>query len=264
MTLLQAVLLGALQGVSEFLPVSSSGHLVVFRRLIGLESIPVLFDVLLHLATLLVICIVFRTRIYRILVSLFRWIRLKTRDEDRENLRLLVALVVATVVTALVGLGISFLDVGAYPKIVSGLFIVTAVILILSRFASGSREYGDLGIREGLITGFAQGLGVLPGISRSGIVISASLAAGIKREKAGEFSFLISVPAVVGAFVLELRDAGALAAEVSGGALAAGMISSFVVGFASLLLLLNLLRRAKIHLFAWYLIPLGIVGLIFF
>jgi undecaprenyl-diphosphatase len=262
MTVLQALLLGALQGVSEFLPISSSGHLVILRHMMGIAAIPVLFDVLLHVSTLLVICIVFRDRIYKVLVAVIRFLCRKKKEEDAPNLKLFIALVVATIVTGVVGLGLSFLNVGQYPKIVSGLFIVTAIILIFSRYARGEREYGSIGIREGLITGCAQGIGVLPGISRSGIVISASLGAGICREKAGEFAFLISVPAVLGAFILELRDAGELAAEVTSGALAAGMISSCVVGFISLKLLLRLLRSAKIHLFAFYLIPLGLAGLI--
>jgi len=264
MTILQALLLGALQGVSEFLPISSSGHLVLFRQVMGIEEIPVLFDVLLHVSTLLVICIVFRHRIGGVAAAVFRCIPGKTREEDKANMRLFIALVAATAVTAVVGLGISFLDVGRYPRIVSALFIVTALILIMSRFARGEREYGNLGVREGLITGFAQGLGVLPGISRSGIVISAALGAGIRRDRAGEFAFLISIPAVLGAFILELRDAGELASEVSAGSLAAGMLASFAVGFVSVLLLLRLLRRAKLHLFALYLIPLGVAGLVFF
>ena len=264
MTIVQAVLLGALQGVAEFLPISSSGHLVLFRHLLGIEDIPVLFDVLLHVSTLIVICIVFRKAIGRIFIALAHFLGRRVEDGDKAYLSLCVAVIAATVVTAAVGFGISYLDAGRYPRVVSALFIVTAFILIMSRFTRGSREYGDLGVREGAITGLAQGLGVLPGISRSGIVISAALYAGITRKMAGEFAFLISIPAVLGAFILELRDIGTLVTGVSAGALAAGMIVSFIVGFASLKLVLRLLERAKIHLFAFYLIPLGIAGLILF
>ncbi|MBN2049213.1 MAG: undecaprenyl-diphosphate phosphatase [Spirochaetales bacterium] len=262
MTILQATLLGILQGITEFLPVSSSGHLVVFRRLLGTGEIPQLFDVLLHVSTLVVICVVFRRRIGTLFMAVIRFICRKSREEDRPDLRLFLIILVATVITAALGMGISYLSVDRYPKVVSALFIVTGIILILSRYARGNRDYEELKLKDGLFTGFAQGLGVLPGISRSGIVISAALASGIGRKKAGELAFLVSLPAVLGAFLLELPDARALSVEVPSAALAAGMLSALVVGFASIKLLLLLLEKAKFHYFAFYLLPLGVAGLI--
>jgi len=263
MTALQAVILGALQGITEFLPVSSSGHLVVMKELLRLSEIPPLFDVLLHVSTLLVVIIVFRKKIGAIFGSLFRGIRRKQREGDRENIKVFFLILVATAITVVLGLALSYLHIERKPMVVSILFIVTAAILIGTRFVKGNKDYSSIGLKEGLITGFAQGLGVLPGISRAGITISASLYSGLSREKAGEFSFLISIPAVLGAFILTLRDAGTLGRMVSGGVLVIGLVTSFVVGLFSILLLLRLVRSGRLYFFAFYLVPLGVLGIIF-
>lgn len=257
------MLLGIIQGVAEFLPVSSSGHLVIARHLMGYGDIPVLFDVLMHVPTLIAIIIVFRKRIGEILVSLSRVIRRNNGPGDSENLRLLGVICVATVCTALAGFGLAKLQdrFVLTTKVVSSLFLLTAVILILSHFFRGSKQYSDLGIKEGIITGIAQGIGVLPGISRSGITISASLTAGMSRERAGEYAFLVSIPAILGAVALKIGDTEALA--INPLVLTAGMLTSFVVGLFSLLLLLRIVRRGRLYLFSFYLIPLGIVTLLF-
>ncbi|MFW5688200.1 MAG: undecaprenyl-diphosphate phosphatase [Spirochaetota bacterium] len=262
MTILEAILFGVIQGATEFLPVSSSGHLAVTKTILSLSEVPILFDVLLHVATLLVVVVYFRSRIGKVFVSLGRWVARNATDEDAPNLRLAWVIVVATVVTGGLGILINELDVGMHPKIVSALFIVTALILIGAHFMSGRRGYERIGLKDALIVGAAQGLGVLPGISRSGITISASLASGLSREKAGEFAFLISIPAILDALVLSLRDAGELAAVVSPAGLVAGFASALVVGLLSLVLLVRLIKSGKLFYFSFYLIPLGIVGLI--
>jgi undecaprenyl-diphosphatase len=264
MTVLQSILLGILQGATEFLPVSSSGHLAVVRSLWGLTEIPLLYDVLLHVATLLVVVIVFRGPIITIFGALGRFIGRKSQPEDRPYLRLVLIIALASVFTAIIGYGVSMLEVGQNPKVVSALFIVTGVILIAAHFAKGSQDYGTLGPKAAIITGVAQGFGVFPGISRAGITISAALASGIARERAGEYSFLLSIPAILGALMLQLREGGELAQAVSAGALVAGFIAAFVVGLLSLILLLRLVRSGRLYLFSLYLVPLGIVGLIAF
>jgi undecaprenyl-diphosphatase len=264
MTILQAILFGVIQGATEFLPVSSSGHLAVLKSVLDLTEVPILFDVLLHVATLIVVVIVFRERIAKILVSLGRWIGRRATGEDAPNLRLAWVIVIATVVTGALGLALNELDVGMQPRIVSVLFIVTGLILIGAHFVSGARGYRDVGLKDALIVGAAQGFGVLPGISRSGITISASLAAGLSRERAGEFAFLISIPAILGALVLSLRDAGELAAAVPPAALIAGFAAALVVGLVSLMLLVRMIRRGRLFYFSFYLIPLGIAGIIWF
>jgi undecaprenyl-diphosphatase len=267
MTTFQAILFGCLQGLAEFLPVSSSGHLVILKNLFGLQEVPQLFDVLLHVATLCVVCLVFRRKIGELCAALGRFLTGRVREDDGRRLRLIVALIVATFVTGLIGFAIKDFGEGLGAKTVSALLLVTALILLVTRFAekpdAANKAAETPGIRAGVITGIAQGIGVLPGISRSGITISAALFAGVSRPAAGEFSFLLSVPAILGALVLSLRHTQDLAQALPAEALAAGMVSAALVGWLSLRLLLRMIRGGRLYLFALYLIPVGILGLIF-
>jgi undecaprenyl-diphosphatase len=152
-------------------------------------------------------------------------------------------------------------------KLVSAGFIATSLILVVSeRLGARIAAKGEVrapGLRAGALVGIAQGIGVLPGVSRSGITISASLAAGIDREKAGEFSFILSLPAVLGAFLLELKDAGTMMASVSALPLAVGFAIAFLSGLLAIRMLLNIVKRARLSWFALYLVPLGLAGLLF-
>jgi undecaprenyl-diphosphatase len=256
MSTLQSLLLGALQGLAEFLPISSSGHLLLARRLMGLVEIPVLYDVLLHVATLAVVVVVFHRRIGRILAAFGRG------EEDAEDLRLLLYLLLATAVTAVVGFALDRLEprILSQPKVLSVLFLVTGLILLATLLFRGSRSYRQLGIPAVLLVGLAQGIGVLPAISRSGITIAACLACGLQREKAGEFAFLLAVPAILGALALKLREMGTLAGQVRPLPLAVGFLASFAVGLVSLALLLRVVRRGRLAFFSIYLIPLSVAA----
>ena len=264
MNVLQAFLLGILQGVTEFLPVSSSGHLVLARALMHIEGIPVLFDVILHLATLAVVIWVFRKRIGAILASLFRFVTGRAGAEDRPYLILTGQLAAASVVTAVIGLGISRLEIREDPRLVSALLLVTAVFLLTTVRSRGTRNIRSVGWGRSLILGAAQGFGVFPGISRSGITISTGLLSGLDRETAGEFSFLLSLPAVGGAFLLSLKDAAELSNAVPTVSLAVGFLAALAAGYASLRLLLWLVADGRLWIFAVYLIPVGVLGLILF
>ncbi len=262
MSLLQSLLLGVLQGITEFIPISSSGHLVVMRAVLGVGDIPLLYDVLLHVATLIVVVVYFWDRIERILVAVGRWtLRRGTRD-DRQHLRLALLIVVATVITGIIGLLIRELDLHLYPRVAAVAFLVTAVMLILSRFTRGALDYEQLRSRHALIVGAVQGIAVIPGISRSGSTIFAALASGVSRERAGEFSFLISIPAILGALLLELRHFGELGTAMEPSALVAGFVGALVFGFLALSLLVRLVRGGKLWIFAFYLVPLGVWGLL--
>ena len=264
MTILEAVLFGGVQGISEFLPISSSGHLAILKALFGLHEVPLLFDVLLHVATLLVVVVVFRRRFVGLVRAFFRWLTRRTDESDWSNLRLIVLLIGATALTGALGVTLErYLEFGA-PWLVSMLFLATALILLLSKGRGGSTDFGTISWKHALIVGAAQGFGVLPGISRAGITIAAGLFAGLDRRHAGEFSFLLSVPAILGALVLTLRDAAALGEGVGVTPVIVGFITSAVVGLFSLVLLLRLVRGGKLYLFALYLVPLGIFGLIHF
>lgn len=263
MTLIQSIILGAFQGVAEFLPISSSGHLVLFKGFMGLKDVPLLFDVILHLATLLSILVVFRARVWGIIRSSARFVARKHDESDAENLAIVPPAALATLLTALVGFAVSRLDFSGYPKVVAGLLLVTAAILLCTPLFKGQTSYRGLGWKHGIITGLAQGIGVFPGISRSGITITAGLASGMGRSEAGEFSFLLAIPAILGALALEAKDLGQLSGSVNLPVLAAGAISAFLVGVCALLVLLPLVRKGKLAWFAAYLAPAGILGLLF-
>jgi undecaprenyl-diphosphatase len=264
MTPVQSLFLGALQGITEFLPVSSSGHLLLLRRFFGLSEIPMLYDILLHVSTLVVIVLIFRRKIAAIMVSLFRWLRSPRKlvsEADGANLKLVRQILLVSAVTAVLGLLFSRLEpkLAAYPRLLPLLFLATGLMLFITAFARGELETVQLGVPALLLIGLAQGLGVLPGISRSGITIAAALFCGLKRREAGELSFLIAIPAVLGALLLQLGEAGRLMARVSTVSLAVGIACSFLVGLLSLLLLLRLVRRGRLWLFGFYLLPLGLV-----
>ncbi|WP_245584591.1 undecaprenyl-diphosphate phosphatase [Spirochaeta cellobiosiphila] len=265
----QGLMLGALQGVAEFLPISSSGHLLVLRNLLGLGDVPVLFDVLLHLATLLAIFIVFRKKIGSIISSLLKFSKSDKNEADNKNIIMVGMILIGTLITGVIGVLIQKLEVDKYPKFTFLFFIVTGLILFFLHVYKGKqKESTDLSTKRmwfvGCFTGFAQGLGVFPGISRSGITISASRLAGMSQEEAGEYSFLIAIPAILGAVLLDLKDAGNLFDSVTPFVLVISIIASFLVGLVSLTWLLRLLKKGKLYYFSFYLIPLGVLGLIFF
>ena len=177
---------------------------------------------------------------------------------------MIAALLAGTLVTAVIGFAIKDFAKNLPPQYIAVCLVLTGILLILSSRYSPKKETNAPGILQGVIVGAAQGLGVIPGISRSGSTISASLFAGIDRKTAGEFSFLLSIPAILGAFILELKDADTLSGSVSAGPLLAGMVTSFVVGYLSLKLLIGLINRGKLGWFAAYLIPAGISLAIYF
>jgi undecaprenyl-diphosphatase len=263
MNTIEALLLGLLQGVAEFLPISSSGHLAVAQHLFALSDLPVLFDVFLHLATLAAVFLYFRQKIWTLLCALFRWVGRKPAPGDSSLLRMIAALLAGTAVTAVFGLALEKFIPQMPVKVVCGGFIITALILIVSsRIAAGSKPVGTVTVAQGLIIGLAQGIGVLPGISRSGATIAGALFVGVDRKTAGEFSFLLSIPAILGAFVLELRHLDALSGAVSGSVLLAGCAAAFASGLGALVLLMRLIQRGNLAWFAAYLIPLGIAGIV--
>ena len=264
MTTTHAILLGALQGATEFLPVSSSGHLVITKELVGASEVPVLFDVLLHVATLFAVIVVLRVRVAAFLGALSRFATRSVEDRDIPYLRLIPMIVVTTVITGAIGVGLDSLFDIRNPTATSVLFIVTAGMLIATRWAAGRRGLERIGWSDAVVLGIAQGFGVLPGISRSGVTISTALYSGMDRKTAGEYSFLLSIPAILGALALTLRDIETLGTQVSGTAIIAGCVSAAAVGYLALVGLLRLIQAGRLYLFAAYLIPLGIWGIVYF
>ena len=283
MTTLQGFLLGILQGVAEFLPISSSGHLALVQSLFGLEDVPLLYDIFLHMATLLAVTIFFRKKIWALLKCFCRWITKKSKPDtevqlsendllcptDKIGQKTIIAIIVATIITGAFGVVTSKLIPDLSVKFVCGGFLVTSALLIISSImekrqsAKGPNEFTGISIKQSIIIGIMQGFGTLPGISRSGSTIAGALFGGVNRSLAGEFSFIVSIPAILGAFILELKDLGQMSSSIGAAPIIAGCISSFAVGYFSLSVLMKIIKKGKLQWFAAYLIPAGILGLIF-
>ncbi len=260
MNIWESVVLGAVQGVTEFLPVSSFGHLVILQHLMDVGTVPVLYDILLHVATLVVIVYFFRFRISRIAGAVLRAVVSKKREGDAQEVKTFGIIIIGTVFTGVIGLIVRQSDIAENEALVFLFFIVTGILLILGSIIKPKKSVNQAGVLQGIIVGTAQGLGTLPGISRSGITITAALLSGITREKAAELSFLFSIPAILGALLLEVGTADALTSSTSFSVVATGMAAAAITGFFSLKLLLAVIRSRKLYLFSIYLIPLGIIG----
>lgn len=245
---LQVVLLAVLQGITEFLPVSSSGHLVLAQKLLGFAAPPLAYDVCFHLGTLLAVVVYF-----------FRDLReLALRFTRRENFRLLVLLAVATLPAAAVGLlfreRIESLFSGA--SFLGWAFWFTAAVLLASRFLRRQRRLPD--VAAALLIGAAQAVAILPGVSRSGMTIAVALLLGLSFDFSFRFSFLLSIPAVLGAVVLEAGDIPWRSGQAP--LLALGVAVAAATGLLALAWLRRLALRDHFHRFAWYLVPLGAVA----
>jgi undecaprenyl-diphosphatase len=251
---IQAIILGFIQGVTEWLPISSTGHLRIAERFLGL-AVPLLFDVTLHVGTLAVILVFFRRDVKNILVAVGK------RDFKTENGKLVPLIIVGTVPTALIGaLFGDFLDAHFSSFFSLGaMFIAGGFALYFSKFGNERKE--GITYIDALLIGTAQGIAIIPSLSRSGMTITLALLLGIRREKAYKFSFLLSVPAIVGALAwtfYEQQDALVLA-EIGLTEIIVGVAVAVAVSFLALKLLWKTLAGKKFHLFAFYCWLLGTV-----
>ncbi len=285
MTVLDAAILGLVQGLTEFLPVSSSGHLVLFGHLLGIEAAAsnVLFDVILHVATLAAVLTVYARDAWRALVAALRasmalprqglavfGIGVADADQDaqQQDAALALFVVLATVPTGLIGVLFkdSFEALFASPRAAAIALFGTALILVSSRFASrlASRSTATRrspSWRDALIIGVLQGMAIIPGISRSGTTITAALWLRLDAERAARASFLMSVPAILGALVLELRHLGG--AGLDPVATLVGAAVAFVSGILAIFVVLRVLRWQGFWFFAPYCVLAGTLGLLF-
>jgi undecaprenyl-diphosphatase len=250
MTLTHALLLGLVQGVTEFLPVSSDGHLAIAQHfLTGFEQPGILFDVLLHVGTLFAILLYFRREVALLLASPFR------RDEEARRYRRLLLLIAAgSLPTAVIGLAFKHAVTALYDEmtvVALMLLLNGALLFVAERFRHGSRKEEKLTLTDALLTGAAQGAAILPGLSRSGSTIAILLMKGVDGEAAVRFSFLMGLPAIAGAALLSLQDVDRLpSAEIP--LYLAGIAVSFCVGIGCIHLLLRLVRRRRLCGFALY------------
>jgi undecaprenyl-diphosphatase len=270
MNLFQATVLGMLQGLTEFLPVSSSGHLVLLQNLFGLTEPELMFDISLHMGTLVATCVVFFQEIKAIVDTLLHLPALirtsgpvRVYRENRE-VRLAVLIVVGSIPTAV--LGILFHEVAdrifSSVRVVGFTLLITGMLLWLTRhIPPGGRRIPGMTLKDSLTIGLAQGIAILPGISRSGSTICTALFLKIDREVAGRYSFLLSIPAMLGALVMGLRS-DTISHSVTGANLALGTATSAVVGFIALKILLHVVKQGHLYRFAPYCWLVGSLTLI--
>lgn len=270
MSLWNAILLGFVQGVAEFLPISSSGHLSIMQNLFHTQSTEgghFFFDVLLHLATLVSVCIAYRREVMDIIWEVISWFRKNPPEKQRpkepmSTRRLILMIVMATLPLLLV----LFYDDIVEPLYYSTVFIGIAIILtgfmlyVADRMVPGKKNEKTMRIRDALIVGVCQAIAVVPGLSRSGTTITAGLTTGMDREYAVKFSFLISVPAVLGANLLSLIDAIKDGIDVSLlPVYLVGMIVAGVVGYFAILLVRHIAKKGRFGGFAYYCWAVGII-----
>lgn len=275
LTYLSAVLMGILQGVAEFLPISSSGHLALFQHFFGVENFEetqLFFSVMLHFGTFISVCIYYFQDVLEMICEFFLMLRDLFTPGGRRSTRnppparrLVLLVIIATLPLFLVLPIKGFVEEATQSVIfVSCALLVTGFLLFFSdRLARGRKGEKTALLLDAVFVGVAQGFGTLPGISRSGITISAGLMRGFSRTFAVRFSFLMSLPAVLGATILELKDAleVGIAPELIG-MCAVGMLISCVVGYFAIRLVNLLASKGKFGAFAWYCWLVGVVSLV--
>jgi undecaprenyl-diphosphatase len=261
------LLLAVIQGLTEFLPVSSSGHLVLVETLFGVrrESAGLIFEVAVHVGTLGAIMLVYRRRVVSICGALAGCIAggFRIAEENRDEVTYTGRIIVASIPAACVGLFLhdEIADMFDSPAFTSLLLVFTGCFLLLSRLR---RAGGGLTWTAAFLIGVAQAVAVLPGCSRSGWTITTALLLGLGFEKSAEFSFLLSIPAILGALLLEIvKNPGVVVAGSAFG-LIIGAVTAFCAGWIALRLLLNVLVKGNFHTFSYYLIPVGLIALLYF
>ncbi len=272
MNLLQAIILGIIQGLTEFIPISSSGHLIIAEKWMGLTMTPqqiTAFVAVMQLGTLAAVLIYFFRDIVSITLGFIQgnllWLRGLRDSTSRKGARLGWMIIIGTLPIAIVGLLAKEIIEGDLTKnlfVIGVSMIVWAVFLWIAEQVGHRRnEMEHVGIKEALVVGVAQAFALIPGSSRSGTTITAALFAGMSREAAARFSFLLSIPAIGASGLLELKEAFEILTGTSMYNLAVATGVSFVVGYASIAFLINYLRRHSTLLFIIYRLIAGVIVL---
>ena len=252
MNLLESILLGFIQGITEFLPISSSGHLVIGNHILGIKNDDILFEVIVHLATLLAIIYYYKNDIIDICKGTF--------NKNKNDLEYLLFLIISTIPAVLIGLIFNNQIKFLYNiKYVPFFLLLTGFILFLSKFAK--EKPLKLNYVFVFIIGLSQAFAILPGISRSGITITTALLLGINRKEASKFSFFMAIPVIVGALFLELTKLNQVSPHNIGN-LTIGFIVSAFVGYFSISWLIKLINKLHFWKFSFYTWSIGIIFLI--
>ncbi len=256
MSYFEAAILGIIQGLTEYLPVSSSGHLVLAQEIMGVNPEGITLEIVVHVGSLLAVIIYYRRRLLELLKSFFIKENSSARKYDGH-------LIIGTVPAAVVGLSLEdFFDSMFSSPLFTSIFLFgTGLILLSTRFAN--RGANEISLKTALIIGFAQACAILPGISRSGSTISAGLWSKVDPAKAAEFSFLLSIPAIAGATVLKFNDVLMESSALAGPYLLAGILS-LVFSIAAIHWMLAIVKKGRFEFFAYYCFAAGALGLYLF
>lgn len=268
MDIIQAIILGVIQGLTEFLPVSSSAHLVFITDILGLQQ-NVAFDTLLHLGTLVAVVGYFWRDIVEIITSFISSImdifsgKFKEGLKEKPFKKLTWLLVVGTIPAGLMGILLQKQFEALFNSVIYvGFFLIITGLLLwgAERVKPGEKDVEDISFKNALVIGIAQGIAIAPGISRSGATISAGLFSGLNRELAARFSFLLSIPAILGAVLVQAKDITSF--DVSTGVLIAGFLSALIFGYLAIKLLLKIIKERTLMIFAYYCWIVGIAVII--
>ena len=274
MSIVSAILYGIIQGLAEFLPISSSGHLAIAHGLFGAANLDTdyfTFDILLHLATLVAVLIVYYKDIFPLIPAFFRVIgkifrgRFRLSECDASE-KMLVYLIIATIpLVAAVFLNDKVEALSQYVKVVGAILILNGVVLFLSdRISKGNKELADVKPRNALAVGLCQLCAILPGLSRSGSTITGGRLCGFTREFVVKFSFILSIPAILGANIFKIPDLienPIPAAELP--AYGLGMLAAAVTGILAMKLLAYISKKSNFRIFSLYCVIVGAVAVIF-
>ena len=260
MDIVQGIIIGIVQGLTEFLPVSSSAHLVFIQRILGVES-SLAFGVFLHLGTLIAVLWFFRYDVYKMLKSWWLSIgdilqgRLREGCYEDPYKRLAWYVILATIPVGIVGIlfedAVDALFAGALYVPAFFLFVTGTILYLSQRMTSGEINYNTITKKEALFMGLGQACAVLPGLSRSGTTIAAGLTIGLDKEFAAKFSFILSIPAIFGAFIVQIKDIGS-AMDANFLPVFLGFIASIVAGYMAIRWMLDLIQNRSLDIFAYY------------
>jgi undecaprenyl-diphosphatase len=268
MDIVQAIILGIIQGLTEFLPVSSSAHLVFMTDILGLPQ-NVAFDTILHLGTLVAVVGYFRNDVVKLIVSFISSIMDIFSGKFKEGLReepfkkMSWLLIIGTIPAGLAGILLQKQFEALFNSIFYvGIFLIITGFLLwgAERVKTGHKDVEDMTLKNAVVIGIFQAIAIAPGISRSGATISAGLFSGLNRELAARFSFLLSIPAILGAAVVQMKDINGLDSNIM--VLIAGFLASMIFGYLAIKLLLKIIKERTLLIFVYYCWIVGIITII--
>jgi undecaprenyl-diphosphatase len=271
--LIKSILLGLIQGLTEFLPISSSGHLVILKSFLDIETKGVIWEIALHFGTLLAILAVFYKDIFMILKSIcLSYKKLGAGEniikiiKNDSHARIFLFIVIGTVPTVTIAFLFknTFENLFNKPVMAGAMLLVTGTVLWFTKYNFGqNRKKKNLGIIDALIIGTVQGFAITPGISRSGTTIAAATFRGVDRETASKFSFLLVIPVIIGGTAMMIKDTVTLKNEEMS-FLIIGSFVAALTGYISLRFLIKIVKTGKLHLFSYYCWPFGLFIILFF